>query len=150
MTKISEPQLRAGLLGTWRLVTLEMIGADGAVTLPLGAAPRGQLVYDDAGRMSAQLVRSDEPRFTSDDNRQALSAEAASAWYGYIGYFGTFSLDAQALTVTHHVEGAWFPNMAGMDQVRSVRIEGGRLVLEGATPMGRAVITWVKARPLAG
>jgi hypothetical protein len=150
MTSTSEQQVLAELLGTWTLVALEVIGPDGTVSHPLGAAPRGQLIYDDAGRMSAQLVRSDEPRFASDDNQRASAAEAASAWRGFIGYFGTFSIDAQAGTVTHHVEGAWFPNMADMDQVRSVRIERDRLLLEGQTPMGRAVITWVKAQPPAG
>ncbi len=41
---------------------------------------------------------------------------------------------AQAATVTHHVEGSWFSNISGADQVRGVRVDADLLVLEGLTP----------------
>ena len=92
--------------------------------------------------MSAQIVRTDQPRFASDDNTQALPDEMAAAWRGYIGYFGTFTVDPEAGIVTHHVEGALFPNLDGTDVVRTCRLDGDRLVLEAHTKFGQTVIIW--------
>jgi hypothetical protein len=39
----------------------------------------GQLIYDDAGRVSAQLVRADQKRFESDDWREAQPDEMIAA-----------------------------------------------------------------------
>jgi hypothetical protein len=150
MTITSDALLRSELIGTWTLVALTVIRPDGAVSLPLGPRPAGQLVYDVNGRMSAQLVRGDQAKFESDDNVQALPEEAAAAWRGYIGYFGTFDVDAQAPAVTHHVEGAWFPNLVGVDQVRTCRLEGDQLALEGITPYGRTLISWERVKPPTG
>src|ERR1700689_3621018 len=75
-----------GLLGVWTLVTLQSIDPDGLVFHPLGPALAGQLVYDVSGRMSAQIVRTDQPRFASDEVPRALPDEAAAAWRASIGY----------------------------------------------------------------
>jgi len=134
--------LRVELLGVWTLVTLQSIGADGVASYPLGPDLAGQLVYDVSGRMSAQIVRAGQARFASDDNTQALPDEMAAAWRGYIGYFGTFAVDAEAGAVIHHVEGAWFPNLDDTDVVRGCRLDGDRLVLEAQTKFGQTVIVW--------
>jgi lipocalin-like protein len=64
------------------------------------------------------------------------------AWPAYFGYFGEFSVDSAESAVTHHVESGWFPNLAGTAQVRRYRFEGGRLVLDAATPWGQVRIVW--------
>jgi hypothetical protein len=149
MTINPRERLRVDVLGVWTLVTLQSIGADGVAFYPLGPDLAGQLVYDVSGRMSAQIVRTDHPRFASDDNTQALPDEMAAAWRGYIGYFGTFTIDPEAGVVTHHVEGAWFPNLDGTDVVRTCRLDGDRLVLEAHTDFGQTVIIW-KRVPSSG
>jgi hypothetical protein len=133
---------KAQLVGAWRLVSIESSDDRRALSHPFGSNPSGQLLYEDNGRMSAQLVRSDLARFETDDNLAAADGEAVAAWRGYVGYFGTFSVDSTAGTVTHHVEGAWFPNFEGRDQVRSCRLDGDRLELGGPTPYGMTRITW--------
>ena len=138
MAEISQ----AALVGAWRLVSLESTDADGVVSRPIGADAIGQIVYHATGRMSAQIVRAARPRFASDDNVAAADGEAAAAWRGYVGYFGTYSVDAAAGIVTHHVEGAWFPNFEGGDVVRTCRVDGERLELGGPTPYGMTLITW--------
>ncbi|HLW96611.1 MAG TPA: lipocalin-like domain-containing protein [Solirubrobacteraceae bacterium] len=132
----------AVLVGAWRLVSIESTDEAGVVSYPFGQDPTGQLLYESNGRMSAQLVRSDRTRFGSEDNLAASDGEAVAAWRGYVGYFGTFSVDAVAGTVTHHVEGAWFPNFEGRDQLRSCRLDGNRLELGGPTPYGMTLISW--------
>jgi len=73
MTINPREQLRLNVLGVWTLVTLKAIVRTVWCFYPLGPDLAGQLVYDVSGRMSAQIVRTDQPRFASDDNTQALS-----------------------------------------------------------------------------
>ena len=48
-------QVAERLLGAWRLVSWEAFDSEGHMTYPLGRDAVGQLFYDQAGRMSAQL-----------------------------------------------------------------------------------------------
>jgi hypothetical protein len=102
-------------------------------------------MYDDSDRVSAQLVRVNQPLFASNDWQQASADEMRAAWPSYFGYFGTFTVDTEALAVTHHVEAGWFPNLVGTEQVRFYRFEnGGQLVLDADTTWGRVRIVWEK------
>ena len=118
---------------------------DGSKRLPLGERARGQVVYTGDGRMSAQLVRAGRAPFASDDYRGAPVDVAAEAFQQYFGYFGSYKVDASAGTVTHFIEGAWFPNLENKAQVRSFRFEEDRLILEAATPWGVIRNTWMRA-----
>jgi len=138
---------RDRLLGSWRLLTWEIHSSTGEVTYPLGADAAGQLTYDMDGRVSAQLARRRQPRFASDDWRRATVEEKARAWSGYFGYFGTYTIDEDAQAVTHHVEGSWFPNLVGSDEVRYFRFERDQLVLDADTAWGRVRIIWEKIYP---
>jgi hypothetical protein len=82
--------------------------------------------------MSVHIADPRRPRFASPDRLLATDAEVRAAFDGYFGYFGTYSVDEKAGTMTHHVEGAAFPNYAGTDQTRQLTIDGDRLEL--ATP----------------
>jgi hypothetical protein len=53
-------------------------------------------MYDADGRMSAQLMRKNQPRLSDDDWRKAMEGEKARAWSNYFGYFGTYSIDLEA------------------------------------------------------
>jgi hypothetical protein len=134
--------LRDRLLGSWRLVTWKWEDAQGPVTSPLGEDPLGQLMYDAAGRVSAQLMRRNQPPLHDDDWRNAVDEEKARAWSGYIGYFGTFTVDEDGGAVTHHIEGGWFPNLIGTQQLRRCTFDGDQLSLEAQTPWGRVTILW--------
>ena len=100
------------LAGAWELVNYEIIAADG--TKRPGAYDRGQITYDAAGRMSAQLMNSANKADASpntDDLR-------AAAYRRYLGYWGPFVVDAAAGHVTHVVEGSSNPSWVGSRQVR--------------------------------
>ena len=140
-------------MGTWRLVSFVRHGADGRETHAFGTTPRGYLMYDKSGRMSVRVTRSDRTPFKSGDPFGASPEELKDAFDGYFGYFGTYSVDENAGTVTHHVEGASHPNYVGTDQRRLFRCQGNRLVL--STPTERAggaevtyVATWER-QPMA-
>ena len=136
---------RAQLLGSWHLVSWNIRDGE-RVIYPLGPDAVGQLSYDAAGRVSAQLVRKRQPRFVMDDWQGATADEKSAAWSSYFGYFGTYTVDDEAHVVTHHVEGSWFPNLVGSDQARHYQFKHGRLVLDADTAWGRVNIIWEKNR----
>jgi hypothetical protein len=152
------PQRRAArldtapaLVGTWRLVSLESRTTGGEIRYQLGRAARGQLLYDAAGHMSAQLMDPERPQFASGDLARGSDAEVRAAMVGYIAYYGTYTLDLSRGVVTHHVQGALFPNWVGGDQVRYFRLDGDRLTI--TTPPIRigaedstTVLVWERAR----
>jgi hypothetical protein len=132
------------LLGAWRLISWEEHEPGREVTYPVGPDAVGQISYDAAGRMSAQLVRPNQQRFTSEDWREASKDEKASAWSNYFGYFGTYTVNEKAATIVHHIEGSWFPNLVGTDQVRHYRFDGDRVILNADTKWGHVRIIWEK------
>jgi hypothetical protein len=136
----------ASLLGSWRLVSWEERDNSGRISYPLGARAIGQIMYTSDGRMSAQLMRPDSPRFASEDWRRATPDEKSTAWGDYFGYFGTFSIDHHERSVIHHIEGSWFPNLLGTDQRRHFQFDGDRLILDADTEWGKVHIVWEKVR----
>lgn len=115
--------------GTWNLVSAEYRYADGRVVEYLGAHPLGALMYAASGAMSVQLMRRDRPAFAASDRLGGTLDEIKAAFEGYHAYFGTFSVDEHARTVTHHIAGCSFPNWVGVDQPRFFDLEGDRLTL---------------------
>jgi Lipocalin-like domain len=117
---------------------------------PLGEHVVGQLFYDAGGNMSAHVVRLDRPTFVSNDPDTGTDAEVRAAFEGHLSYFGTYTVDPSAHTVTHHVRGASYPNWMAHEQVRYYRIDDPCLVL--STPpipyRGESlewVLTWKRA-----
>lgn len=137
---------RQRLPGVWQLVSWEACDATGKVVYPPGEDALGQISYDVSGRMSAQLMRQHQARFAHEDWQQASEQEKAAAWSAYFGYFGTYTIDENAGAVTHHIEGSWFPNLIGTQQVRSYRFEGDQLVLDADTAWGPVRIVWKKVK----
>ena len=135
------------LVGTWRLVSYEARTSSDEVRYPFGQNAIGQLFYDNHGNMSAHVMRADCPTFASDDSGSGTDAEVRAAFEGHTSYFGTYTIDSSARTVTHHVHGSSYPNWMGHDQIRHYRIDGSHLVL--STPpilsYGEAleyILTW--------
>jgi hypothetical protein len=111
------------LVGAWELVSYEIIAADG--TRRPGAYDRGQITYDAAGRMSAQLMHSSNKADTApqtDDLR-------AAAYRRYLGYYGPFVVDTAAATVTHIVEGSSNPSWVGSRQLRHYELSADSMQL---------------------
>jgi hypothetical protein len=117
------------LVGTWRLVSYEARASSGEARHPLGQHVIGQLFYGVDGNMSAHVMRIDRPTFASNDPGSGTDEEVREAFEGHVSYFGTYTVDPTAHTVTHRVRGASYPNWVGHDQVRYYRIDGPYLVL---------------------
>ena len=116
-------------IGTWKLVSAEAVRANGDVVKPLGDDPKGVIMYDAHGNMSAQLFRADRQDFASDDRTTASDSEIRASFLSFTAYYGTFSVNDDEGVVIHHVEGSLLPNWVGGDQHRNFKLDGYRLTL---------------------
>ncbi|HMM74582.1 MAG TPA: lipocalin-like domain-containing protein [Gammaproteobacteria bacterium] len=124
--------------GTWRLVDAFALTAEGKrLPSPLGEKVLGQIMYDEQGNMSAQLMAEGRPLFSARSMDQVPAEEVKQAFLSYTSYWGTYRIDAAAGTVTHHVIGANAPSWPGGDQVRYFELNGNRLTLKTPPIRGR-------------
>jgi len=122
------------LTGAWQLVSVETVRPNGEIIYPFyGKFPKGMIVYDRSGWMSVQIVSDPKPVVPTGNSRDpfknAPAAEKAVAADGYYAYFGTYSVDVTASTVTHHLKESLYPGERGEDFVRHFSIADGRLTL---------------------
>ncbi len=138
-------------VGTWKLISCDAYRRNGQVQPLYGPSPEGRLVYDTAGNMSVQVMRTDRPEFRAGQKRRGSDDELRAAYQGYEAYFSTYEVDEVNGIIIHHVEGALFPNWRGSDQPRYFRFEGtDRLVLStapiGAAPTRKTIVTLIWER----
>jgi hypothetical protein len=98
-----------GLVGTWRLVSVETKRPNGELIYPFyGKHPDGLLIYDRSGCMSVQIVSDPKPTVPLTSSRESFLAappkEKVTAVDGYYAYFGTWTVDPSGSTVTHHIQ----------------------------------------------
>jgi hypothetical protein len=117
------------LIGTWHLRSFEGQSSDGEVRNILGTEPVGMLTYDPKGYVLVVLMRPDRLLFASDDRLGGTDQEVRAAFEGFEAYCGTFTLDPEQGTVTHHLVASKFPNWIGSNQVRHVTLAGDTLRL---------------------
>ncbi len=115
--------------GIWRLVSFELQGDDGNVAFPYGRDAAGLAVLDAGGYFSAQVLSAHRPNFGTPDPFGGTPQEIEAAFKGYIGYYGTLTIDEAKATITTHVSGASLPNWIGSDQVRYCEFDGDRMTL---------------------
>ena len=110
------------LIGAWRLVSWQNTDATGQTSHPFGENPGGQIIYTESGRMSAQLMY---PGVLVEDITGVDEADIIGiAARTFFAYYGRYTVDPEAGTVTHHVEGALRPSWRGVDQVRRFEMLG--------------------------
>jgi len=133
--------------GVWWLLSREDRAGDGSVRIDptLGPDAKGILTYAN-GRFAAQFMkrdRSDAGGASAPSGGQNNTAAVG----GYDAYFGTYTVDAETGGVLHRLEGALTPGNVGLEVLRTLTVDGDRLVirLETTTPDGEPVtrtLTW--------
>ena len=108
-------------VGAWRYVGIMVDGAP----RPGDADSRGIIYYGAGGDMAVQ-VAPDKVRKCA--GAEPTPEEAKEALTGYIAYFGTYSIDESAGTVTHHRQVSLQPGST-YDVVRKYEFVGDRLIL---------------------
>lgn len=115
--------------GAWTLLSYLDVDDFGTTRVgPLGAAPRGLLIYSPDGHMSVSMMPAQD----------GLAVET------YMGYAGRWRLDGDHMI--HDVVVSSHAHMAGTRQVRDVALDDGLLTLGGISMIGgrpqRRVLTW--------
>ena len=142
---------RKKFIGVWRLISGESKDqVTSEVRYPWGTKPVGRLVYDDAGRVFAQLMNPGRRSVGGMANRGAAAAiETASAedlramLTGFNAYFGTFDVDEPARTVIHHLQSALIPSWVGTDQRRKYEFSGSdQLIMFNTASQAAYRLVW--------
>ena len=136
----SQAELRKPFIGSWRLVSIE--GGNNPTTR--GSKPTGIIIYDEHGNMAAQIQPDRQrPTYTGTPSVEQM----AERMRGYTAYFGTYTIDEKAGTVTHHRQGML--DAGAVDFVRKFELtpDGNRITL---TPVGGTGtpthLTWERVR----
>ena len=129
---------RRDLIGTWRLLSIRLVGPNGPAVDPFfGADPIGILVYDPSGWMSVQIVGGQRPamdapasfvsRATPGETAQDAQLKA-SVLDTYYAYFGTWRYDEATSSVVHDIRSSLIPGESGKSYSQTVSLVGGHLV----------------------
>ena len=134
MEKVSLPpptaNLVAAIRGVWKLKSREDVDDTGQIhTDPFfGRDPLGILCFGPS-HFAAQFMKRDRarpenvpPPIEGKNNTAAVN--------GYDAYFGTYSVDESAGTLTTYLEGSISPTNVGNVYVRNVRVVGDELIVQ--------------------
>lgn len=125
-TKVSLKSLKKQIVGTWSLISAEDRQPDGQWKKhSLGDPPSGYFIYDATGHASIQIMVTPPQQIAKPDS--PTPEEALAIFNNYIAYYGTYTIDAENITV--QVVGALDPTQVGSAQVRPYRLSGDRLLI---------------------
>ena len=114
----------------------------------MASDPKGTMMVDANGRFSI-TVRSDLPKFASNNRMTGTPEENKAIVQGAIAYFGTYTIDERTHVLTVHVEGSTFPTFDGGTQTRILSFNGDdEVTYFNPTPSmgGTAKVTYRRAR----
>lgn len=136
------------LAGTWTLTAADRITPAGVREHDYGAAPKGRLIIDAAGRYSLQIFKTERPAFASGDKKRGTPAEYQDAALGSSTHYGVVTLDEAAHQLVFRIEGASFKNWEGATQRRAYELTGDTLSYRVPTaPDGNTPISeWKRER----
>ncbi|MDR3694312.1 lipocalin-like domain-containing protein [Mucilaginibacter sp.] len=120
MAQSSETYKTGGnsISGTYKLVLVDNISADGSRVHLYGDNPHGLLVFDDKGNYTLQIMSDSRPKFAAGDKSKGTDEENRDAVKGCNTHFGTYMIDKTMHTITFNIVHASFPNWEGTQQKR--------------------------------
>jgi hypothetical protein len=139
------------LVGTWTLLSVDNILADGRRVEPYGPDPVGMLTLDAGGRYSVLIFRPGRARFLSNDKSRGTPEENQATVQGTNSHFGRYAVDAEKSFLTFKIDHASFPNWEGTEQRRSFEIKDNvlrytvRTTTTGGTEVGE--VAWRRLDP---
>lgn len=147
----AQPPIRPeALVGTWNLVHVDNVLADGTRVHLYGDRPDGVLTFDAQGRYAVQILSRGRPSFASGDKAKGTPEEQRAAVEGNNSHFGRYLVDPAGSAITFRIEHAFFPNWEGTEQRRKVRLRGDELTYTVPSPTTGGVVTgevkWRRAR----
>lgn len=133
--------------GAWELASIVRYSGEGE-ELSRNESSTGFIMYDPAGTMGVVIQGADRAPYAGDE---ATPEEILAAYRSYTSYFGGFTVDPEAGTVTHHLRASMSPSGAGSDYVRHFEFEEDLLTLQPPAGADGAVVrlTWRRLPDLA-
>jgi len=124
------PNLGATILGVWMLKSREDVDASGQIRIDpfLGRDPLGLLCFGPK-HFAAQFMKRDRSR----QENVPLPVQGRNntlAVDGYDAYFGTYTVDEVAGTLTTRLEGSISAANVGNTYVRNVRVVDNELIIQ--------------------
>ena len=122
-------ELTRKFVGAWRLVSIE---GNPPGRTNFYDRPTGLIMYDSSGRMCVNIVLKADRKPFAPYTKGLLTAtteEKAAAFDTYAAYFGTYTIDAKAGTVSHHLDDNLIPGRQGTDNVRWFEFQGDNRLL---------------------
>jgi hypothetical protein len=111
------------LIGTWRLISWQVIADDQEPQNLFGANPKGYLILTREGRSMALTTAGERTGGMGNPERAALHKSM-------VAYSGRYRVEGHDIITT--VDVSWNEDWNGSEQRRHFRIEGDRLFLESA------------------
>ena len=133
--------------GAWELASVVRYAGDGE-ELSRNETSTGFIMYDPAGYMGVVIQGADRQPYAGDE---ATPEEILAAYRSYTSYFGGFTVDPEAGTVTHHLRASMNPSGAGSDYVRHFEFGEDSLTLQPPAGADGGVVrlTWKKLPELS-
>jgi hypothetical protein len=119
-------EIRNGLIGAWKLVSLEGPGADGQIHR---ADCTGMFVFTRDGKASVQVMY------------RTAQTGSAYAQGGYEASYGSYRIESSS-TFTFHIEGALLRTLIGKDLKRGYEISNHQLIVKPTDPNEHWKVVW--------
>ena len=114
------------ILGAWRLISIE--GNSRLRSIPYDR-PTGMIIYYASGHVAVQIAAIGDRKLFAKGVAAATLPEKAAAFDSYIAYYGTYTIDAKAGTIIHHLQDSLNPDLRGRDLVRYFEFQGDDRIL---------------------
>ncbi|MFK4808753.1 lipocalin-like domain-containing protein [Devosia sp. ZW T5_3] len=136
------------VVGAWRMISAT-IDPDGQNIPAYGERPNGLLVFTPDMHFIEVLTDASTPRFASDVRGEGTDDENRMAMSRSIGFFGTYTVDADGEFSGNRVEASTFPNWVGSTRTReqlTFTVVGDRMTEHFQRPEGTQIlIEWQRA-----
>jgi len=133
--------INTNIAGTYTLVLVDNIKADGSRVHLYGDRPQGILVLDTAGHYVLEIVSEGRPKFVSGDKSKGTDEENHLAIQGCNAHFGRYMIDNMNHTITFLIDHASFPNWENTKQVRPFDFDGKVLKYSVPSPTSGGAVT---------
>jgi len=141
-------QTAKDIAGTYTLVA-STLDEGGKKSDLYGPNPKGMLILANDGRYTAVLLRSDLPKFASNNRTTGTADENKAAVAGTLAHYGTYRVEDGGKSLVLRTEGSTFPNWNGIEQRRALTVTGDELrytTPTASTGTGSAETVWKRAK----
>jgi len=121
---LAQKSIKEQPAGTWTVVLVDNVRADGSRINPYGPNPQGVAMFDADGHYSLQIMSDSRPKFSANDKSKGTAEEYKATVQGSNCHFGRYTVDETTRTVTLHVEHATFSNWEETDLKWPVTLTG--------------------------